>query len=331
MHTVVSNWSKIETANRNRRKMCAMKGPAEVVVISGKGGTGKTSITASLAALAQSVVIADCDVDAADLHLLLNPRIERTSNFFGGKKARILTNKCIGCGKCREVCNFDAPKLNGPANDIIEKTYAIDPVACEGCSVCVEFCPAKAIEFKEVANGRWFISETRFGPMVHARLGIAEENSGKLVTLVRKEAKRIATEQHKEFLIVDGSPGIGCPVIASITGADLALIVTEPTMSALHDLNRIAELAGHFNIPSAVCINKYDINPQLADKIEKEAEAKKLNVLSTIPYDTQVTKAQLEAKTIVEYDRSFLKTRIESLWQSILDLLNPKNNGKNKQ
>jgi MinD superfamily P-loop ATPase len=326
MHTVVSNWSKTEAANRNERKMRAMKGPAEVVFISGKGGTGKTSITAAFAALAQNAVVADCDVDAADLHLLLNPQIEKTSNFSGGKKARILTNKCIGCGKCREVCNFDAPKLNGPANDIIEKTYAIDPVACEGCSVCVELCPANAIEFKEAINGQWFISETRFGPMVHARLGIAEENSGKLVTLVRKEAKRIAAEQNRELIIVDGSPGIGCPVIASITGADLALIVTEPTMSALHDLGRIAELAGHFNIPAAVCINKYDINPQLADTIEKDAKAKKLNVVSRIPYDTQVTKAQLKAKTIIEYCRGPLKKQIETLWQSILRMLNAENN-----
>ena len=301
----------------------------EIVVISGKGGTGKTSITASLAALAQSAVVADCDVDAADLHLLLKPKIETTANFSGGKKARVITDKCIGCGKCLEVCNFDAPKLDGPANDIIQKTYTIDPVSCEGCSVCVEFCPEKAIEFEDVINGQWFISDTRFGPMVHARLGIAEENSGKLVTLVRKEGKRIATEQYKEFIIVDGSPGIGCPVIASITGADLALIVTEPTMSALHDLDRIAELAGHFNIPAVVCVNKYDINPQLADTIEKDAKAKNLKVVSRIPYDTQVTKAQLEAKTIVEYGRGPVKTQIESLWRSILRVLSDKNKGEN--
>lgn len=328
MHTVVSNWPKTEAANRNGRKMTEKKDPAEVVIISGKGGTGKTSITASFAALAKNAVFADCDVDAADLHLLLQPKIESTADFSGGKKASIITDKCIGCGKCREVCNFDAPKLDGPANDIIEKTYAINPVACEGCSVCVEFCPAKAIEFKEAVNGQWFISKTRFGPMVHARLGIAEENSGKLVTLVRKQAKRIAAEQNKEMIIVDGSPGIGCPVIASITGADLALIVTEPTMSALHDLDRIAELAGHFNIPAAVCINKYDINPQLADTIEKEAKTKKLNVAGKIPYDTRVTKAQLEAKTIVEYNRGPLKKHIESLWQSILLMLNLKNNAE---
>jgi MinD superfamily P-loop ATPase len=243
----------------------------ELVVISGKGGTGKTSITASFAALAKSAVVADCDVDAADLHLLLNPRIEKTSDFSGGKKARIVADKCIGCGKCREVCNFDAVKFDGPGNNIVKKTYRIDPVACEGCSVCTHFCPAGAIEFKEVINGQWFISQTRFGPMVHARLGIAEENSGKLVTLVRKEAKRIAEEQHKEFIIVDGSPGTGCPVIASITGADLAVIITEPSMTARHDFNRVAELARHFNIPTAVCVNKCSINEELSLAIEQDA------------------------------------------------------------
>jgi MinD superfamily P-loop ATPase len=302
----------------------------ELIVISGKGGTGKTSITAALAALAQNAVVADCDVDAADLHLLLNPRIEKTSDFSGGKKARIITDKCIGCGRCQEVCNFEAPKFKGPANSVVDKTYTIDPIACEGCSVCVQFCPAKAIEFESVINGQWFVSDTRFGPMVHAKLGIAEENSGKLVTLIRKEAKRIAQEQGKQFVIVDGSPGIGCPVIASITGADLALIVTEPTMSAQHDLNRIAELAGHFNIPVGVCINKYDINTELAETIERDAKAKNLCVVGRIPYDIQVTKAQIEAKTIVEHCSSGIRKNLESIWQSILDILLQGKNGKNQ-
>jgi MinD superfamily P-loop ATPase len=293
----------------------------EIVIISGKGGTGKTSITASFAALAGDAVVTDCDVDAADLHLLLNPRIEKTSDFSGGKKARIITEKCTGCGKCREVCNFDAVKFDGTGNDVVKKTYRIDPVSCEGCSVCAYFCPAVAIEFESVINGQWFVSDTRFGPMVHAKLGIAEENSGKLVTLVRKEARRIAVEQKKQFLIVDGSPGIGCPVIASLTGTDFALIVTEPTMSARHDLNRIAELAGHFNIPVGVCINKYDLNTELSETIKKDANTKNLFVAGRIPYDIQVTKAQIEAKTIVEHCSSDLKKRIESIWQSILRIL----------
>lgn len=293
----------------------------EIVIISGKGGTGKTSVAASFAALATSAVIADCDVDAADLHLLLEPRIERTGDFSGGKKAGIITDKCTGCGRCQNVCNFDAPKFDGPANGIVDKTYTIDPVACEGCGVCVQFCPAGAIEFKEAINGQWFISHTRFGPMVHARLGIAEENSGKLVTLVRKEAKRIAVEQNKEMIIVDGSPGIGCPVIASITAADLVLIVAEPTISARHDLNRVAELTRHFNIPTAVCINKYDINTELARAIEQDAENQNLGIVGRIPYDTQATKAQLEARTIVEYDEGRLKESVESVWQSVLGVL----------
>ena len=300
----------------------------ELVVISGKGGTGKTSITASFAALAKSAVVADCDVDAADLHLLLNPSIEKTSDFSGGKKARIITDKCIGCGKCREVCNFDAVEFDGPGNDAAKKTYRIDPVACEGCSVCTHYCPVEAIEFKEVINGQWFISQTRFGPMVHARLGIAEENSGKLVTLVRKEAKRIAEEQHKEFIIVDGSPGTGCPVIASITGADLAVIVTEPSMTARHDLNRVAELTRHFNIPTAVCVNKCSINEELSLAIEQDTKKQNAVFLGTIPYDTEVTGAQLEARTIIEHCNGGLKTHIESIWQAILNML--EKSGKNQ-
>jgi MinD superfamily P-loop ATPase len=221
----------------------------EIVVISGKGGTGKTSIVASFAALAQSAVLVDCDVDAADLYLVLQPNIGRTSDFSGGKKASIITDKCVGCGKCEEVCNFDAVTFNGPANDVCEKTCIIDPIACEGCGVCFQFCLNDAIEFEDTVNGQWFISDTRFGPMVHARLGIAEENSGKLVSLIHKEAKRIAEKRKKDLIIVDGSPGIGCPVIASITGADLVVIITEPTLSGKHDLYRIADLAAGFRIP----------------------------------------------------------------------------------
>jgi len=294
----------------------------EIVVISGKGGTGKTSIVASFAALADSAVLADCDVDAADLHLVLGPDVKQTHDFSGGKLASVITDKCIGCGKCEEVCNFDAALFNGPANDVVERTYTIDSIACEGCKVCVEFCPVDAIEFKDAINGQWFISDTRFGPMVHARLGIAQENSGKLVSLIRKEAKKIATEQSKDLIIVDGSPGIGCPVIASIGGADLVLVVTEPTISGQHDLDRVVELTEHFAIPTTVCINKYDINPEIAQAIEKEALKKDLKVVGRIAYDTAVTEAQIAAKSIVEYSDNGLKDQIVSLWESILDMLN---------
>ena len=300
----------------------------EIVVISGKGGTGKTSIVASFAALANSTVLADCDVDAADLHLILGPDIKQTHDFSGGKLASVITDKCIGCGKCEEVCNFDALQFDGPGNDVVEKTYRIDSTACEGCGVCVHFCPADAIEFKDVINGQWFISETRFGPMVHARLGIAQENSGKLVSLIRKEAKRIATEQNKNLIIVDGSPGIGCPVIASITAADLVLVVTEPTISGQHDLGRAIELAEHFGIPTAVCINKCDINSKIAKAIEKRTTDRGPRVVGKIAYDNMVTKAQIAGKSIVEYSNSNIKEQIVSLWKSILDMLSKTPNKK---
>jgi MinD superfamily P-loop ATPase len=293
----------------------------EIVIISGKGGTGKTSIVASFAALADNAVLADCDVDAADLHLLLEPDIKQTHDFIGGKLASVITEKCIGCGRCEEVCNFDAAVFNGPANDVVGRTYSIDPIACEGCGVCFNFCPVDAIEFKDAINGRWFVSNTRFGPMVHARLGAAEENSGKLVSLIRKQAKQIATKQNKDLIIVDGAPGIGCPVIASITGADLVLAVTEPTFSAQHDLHRVIDLTEHFNIPTAVCINKYDINVNIANSIEKEFLDRSVKMAGKIAYDVAVTKAQIEAKSIVEYSSNGLKDQVMSLWESVLNML----------
>ena len=296
----------------------------EIVVISGKGGTGKTSIVASFAALAQDAVLADCDVDAADLHLILKPDIKQSHDFSSGKRASVITEKCIGCGKCGEVCNFDAVLFNGPANDVVGKTYTIDSIACEGCGVCVHFCPVDAIEFKDAVNGQWFISDTRLGPLVHARLKPAGENSGKLVSLIRKQAKQIANEQNKDFIIVDGSPGIGCPVIASITGADLVLAVTEPTISARHDLDRVIELTEHFKIPTAICINKFDINCEVAKEIEDKASQKGLKVIGKIAYDITVTKAQIAAKSIVEYSNDGLRDQVVFLWKSVLGMLNSK-------
>jgi MinD superfamily P-loop ATPase len=289
----------------------------ELVVISGKGGTGKTSIVASFAALAKNAVLADCDVDAADLHLILNPDVKQTTDFSGGKVASIMSEKCIGCGRCEEVCHFGAATFDGPANDVVEKTYTIDPISCEGCGVCAHFCPVDAIAFEAVINGQWFVSETRFGPMVHARLGIAQENSGKLVTLIRKEAKRIATEHHRDLIVVDGSPGIGCPVIASITGADLVLVVTEPTLSGKHDLDRVAELTNHFKTPTAVCINKCDINSSITEEIKKQADSRNLTVVGEIAYDPAVTKAQIAGQSIVEYSNGNLKEQIIILWESV--------------
>ena len=286
----------------------------EIVVISGKGGTGKTSIVASFAAIAENAVLADCDVDAADLHLILKPDVKNSADFSGGKKASIIPEKCTGCGKCKEVCNFDAVSLKGPD----EKTYIIDPIACEGCRVCVEFCPANAIKFEDCINGRWFISDTRFGPMVHARLGIAEENSGKLVTLIRKEAKRIADEQKKDLILVDGSPGIGCPVIASITGSDLVLVVTEPTLSGQHDLQRVADLTAGFKIKTLVCINKYDINPQIAARIEEDCRNRGLKLAGKIHYDNAFTKAQIMESSVIEYTDGVVSGEVRDLWQNVI-------------
>jgi len=289
----------------------------ELVVISGKGGTGKTSIVAAFAALAKKAVLADCDVDAADLHLVLEPKVTQTNDFSGGKQASIIAEKCIGCGKCQDMCRFDAINLNGQGNDVVDRTFTIDPVSCEGCKVCVEFCPVDAIEFNDSINGQWFISDTRFGPMVHAKLGIAEENSGKLVTVIRKEAKKIAQEQKRDLLIVDGSPGIGCPVIASITGADLVLLVTEPTLSGKHDLDRVSKLAANFGIKTLVCVNKADINPQITSQISEEAGQRGLKVIGKIPYDEAFTKAQIIKASVVEYTGGAITEQIKALWRQV--------------
>jgi len=289
----------------------------EIVVISGKGGTGKTSIVASFAALAKTAVMADCDVDAADLHLVLEPKVRHSSDFSGGKQASIVSGKCIGCGKCQDVCNFDAILFAGPANDVIDKTYTVDPIACEGCGVCAHFCPNNAIEFNDVVNGRWFVSDTRFGAMVHARLGIAAENSGKLVSLIRKKAKEIAADRNNDLIIVDGSPGIGCPVIASITGADLVLIVTEPTLSGKHDLDRIVDLAAGFNIPTLIAINKHDLNPDVAQQIETDARKRSMKVVGKIRYDDAFTKAQIMKCSVVEYTGGAVSDDLKALWRNV--------------
>jgi len=289
----------------------------ELVVISGKGGTGKTSVVAAFAALAKNAVFADCDVDAADLHLVLEPKIKQKSDFSGGKRATVVIEKCIGCGKCQDLCRFNAIHFNGQANAVVNKTFTIDPVSCEGCKVCVEFCPVDAIEFNDCINGQWFISDTRFGPMVHAKLGVAEENSGKLVTVIREEAKRIAGEEKKNLLIVDGSPGIGCPVIASITGADLVLIITESTLSGQHDLGRVADLAAGFKIPALVAINKFDLNADMAKQIEEDARSRGIKVVGKIRYDDAFTKAQILKSTIIEYTGGAVSQEIRALWRNV--------------
>jgi len=295
--------------------------PKELVVISGKGGTGKTSIVASFAALADKAVLADCDVDAADLHLVLDPKTVRRESFSGGKRARIISDQCTGCGKCLEVCRFDAVGADGRDNDPEGRTYRIDPIACEGCGVCAWFCPQSAIEFTDAVNGEWFVAETRHGPMVHARLGIAEENSGKLVTTVRQEAGKLARQRGLDLVLIDGSPGIGCPVIASITGADMVLIVTEPTLSGLHDLKRVADVAKHFGIPALVCVNKWDLNPDTATEIERQARQHGLPVAGRVRYDRAVTHAQIRKQAVVEYQQNGCAQDIRDLWRDVRDRL----------
>ena len=272
----------------------------ELVIISGKGGTGKTSVTASFAVLADRPVMADCDVDAADLYLVLTPAIIRRVKFTGGKKARIKPGHCIACGKCEELCNFDAITFDGHGNGQVDRTFRIDPIGCEGCGVCAWFCAENAIEFGPVVNGEWYVSKTRCGPMVHARMGIGAENSGKLVSIVRQEARRIAEEEHRSLVIVDGPPGIGCPVIASVTGATLVLVVTEPTVSGEHDLERVLSLTRHFNIPTAICVNKWDLNPEMTERIENNARRGDARVVGRIRYDRAVTLAQMRERAVVE-------------------------------
>ncbi len=289
----------------------------ELVVISGKGGTGKTSLVASLTSLAEPCVVADCDVDAADLHLVLAPTVVRRDRFSGGSRARIRPGHCTACGKCLEICRFGAITFDGPGNGRTDKTCRIEPIACEGCGVCAYFCPDQAIEFGPVVNGQWFISTTRHGPMVHAKLGVAEENSGKLVSLVRREAKRIAFEQGFGLIVVDGSPGIGCPVIASITGADLVLVVTEPTPSGVHDLYRVTELTRHFGIQALVAVNKWDLNPELSEEIEKRAGRHQFTMVGRIRYDARVTQAQIQARSIVEHADGGAAEDIRQIWSRV--------------
>jgi len=288
----------------------------ELVVISGKGGTGKTSVTASFAVLADRPVIADCDVDAADLHLVLSPRVRERHEFRSGHEAVIRQEDCIGCGTCLDYCRFDAARMN--EMDTGGAAFFIDPVACEGCGVCVRFCPVQAVDFPERLCGEWMVSDTRCGPMVHARLGVAAENSGKLVSTVRREASRIAEEEHRSLVIVDGPPGIGCPVIASLTGATLVLVVTEPTVSGEHDLERVLSLARHFNIPTAICVNKWDINPGMTERIEDKAHRAGARVVGRIRYDRAVTQAQMQEKAVVEIEAPCVED-IQCVWKQLAE------------
>ena len=283
----------------------------QLTVISGKGGTGKTTLTAAFASLAKGKVLADCDVDAADLHLILNPTVKRRESFSGGRSPVVDAEKCTKCGICTEVCRFDA----------IEDGE-VDLIACDHCGLCVYACPENAITLEEDFNGEWYVSETDYGPMVHARLGMGEENSGKLVTVVRKEASEIAKERNLNLVIIDGPPGIGCPVISSIAGVDLVLVVVEPTLSGIHDMERILGLANHFKIPALACINKYDINLVNTKKIQDYCERNGVEVLGMIPFDSKVIDALVQRKSIVEYPCEVVTKEVTGIWERVLEQLN---------
>jgi len=291
----------------------------QLTVLSGKGGTGKTTITASFAVLAKNAVVADCDVDAPDLHMLLHPEIIKTQEFKGSKLAVIDKTKCVECGLCREKCRFDA----------ITENFEVDPFSCEGCSVCTIICPVNAITLTERISGHAYISKTRYGFMAHAMLSPGEANSGKLVTLVRKNAKVLAEKEDSDLIMIDGPPGIGCPVIASVTGVDVGLVVTEPTMSGIHDLKRALQLLAHFDVPSFVCVNMYDINKNNTEKIESFCKENSVEVVGKIPFSPKVTEAMVNGKTIIEYSpRSAVAKEIEVVWEKISVLMSKKQSFK---
>ncbi len=279
----------------------------QILVISGKGGTGKTMLTGAFAALAEKKVMADCDVDAANLHLLLEPLVKERHPFKSGQFAKIDPAVCIGCGQCADACRFGA----------ISSTFTVRPIDCEGCGFCARVCPVKAIRMRENTAGDWFVSRTRFGSFVHAKLGIAEENSGKLVAQVRQASKELAEKEHADHVIVDGPPGIGCPVIAALSGVDLAVIVTEPTLSGLHDAGRVIDLAKHFEVEAKLVINKWDINPDMAEKIEQYSLERKVPVIGKIPFSRVVVESVVAGKPITEYTDGVLKNEIVRIWEAV--------------
>ncbi len=282
----------------------------ELLVISGKGGTGKTSITVSLAALAENALFADCDVDAADMALILKPENQIQEDFYSGFLASVEPSRCTGCGKCSSLCRFGAFREEGGK-------FFIDPLACEGCGVCYDHCPVEAISFEPRLCGKLYLSSTPYGPLVHARLGAGGENSGKLVSQVKQRARTLGEEQNRSLLITDGPPGIGCSVIASLGGVEGVLIVTEPTVSGIHDLQRIQELCEHFRIPAFLCVNKGDLNSENTQEIRAFGEQKGIQWLGEIPYDVSVTQAMIEEIPVVKMPASPAGKAIVTIWENL--------------
>ncbi len=289
----------------------------EIVIISGKGGTGKTSLVAAFAQLSKTeLVVADCDVDAADLYLLMHPDFRLEQAFLSGEKAQLDQNGCDQCGLCQAACRFEAIELRA-------EQYTINALDCEGCGYCARVCPTGAISMVEQKAGDWYRSTTRFGgAMVHARLGIAAENSGKLVSLVKNEARKLAQRKGLETILVDGSPGIGCPVISSLSGADLAILVTEPTISGFHDLKRVRRLVEKFHIRIGCIINKFDLNPEITDQIQDWLDRESISLVARLPYSDVFTEAMTRGQTAIEYSNGTLSQSIRNSWDAILQLNN---------
>ena len=289
----------------------------EVTIISGKGGTGKTTVVSSFAILAENKILTDNDVDAADLHLLINPSVTEAHEFIGSNKAVINSEQCVSCGRCAASCHFAAINMDGPANDIVGKTYKINSFACEACGYCELVCPVDAISSLPNATGMWYVSETKYGPMTHAKLGIAEENSGKLVTQVRNKAAELAVKLRLGLILGDGPPGTGCPVIASVSGTDMVVIVTEPTVSGVHDMERVMNLCRHFGVPALVIINKADLNAEQAARIEQICVEHGSRVIAHIPFDRNVNDALMAGKTVIEYGKGDAAEAIRRAWETL--------------
>jgi len=293
----------------------------QLVILSGKGGTGKTSVTAAFTHLASLVdsplraVLADADVDAANLELVLAPQVQERNVFWGGKVAKIDLEICAGCGMCKSVCRFDAIHTNG-------YVYDVDAIACDGCAACVYQCPEEAIQMQPQLAGEWFHSQSRYGPLFHAALIPAQENSGKLVTLVKQNARLLAMDEAYDLVLVDGPPGIGCPVISAASGADLALIVAEPTAAGVHDMHRVLQTTDHFGVKALVCINKADIYPQGAAEIETFCQEQDIQMVGRIPFDLNVTEAMVQGQTVMAFaPKAPASQSIRKIWKRVVEVL----------